>query len=257
MSDLHIVVVGTHSAPTFAVYQYLAERFGVDRLVLETPESKKLILKRRIKKLGVVRAGGQLAFQLLVAPALRHSSAARVRAIQEEFQLNTSAPAGDAISRVGSINSPEAIQLLKELGPRLIVVAGTRILSKQFLGSAQCPVVNIHAGITPLYRGVHGAYWALVERRPDLCGVTVHRVDAGIDTGEVLAQRLIHTTELDNFVTYPWIQLGEGLKALAELLPEVVSGERIGVPAMSTESRLRYHPTFWDYLRYRIRDGVK
>ena len=66
------------------------------------------------------------------------------------------------------------------------------------------------AGITPLYRGVHGAYWALAEGRRDLCGVTVHRVDAGIDTGEVLAQVLIDPTPQDNFVTYPWLQVAEG-----------------------------------------------
>ena len=43
--------------------------------------------------------------------------------------------------------------------------------------------LNTLAGITPSYRGVHGAYWALVQRQPDACGVTVHLVDAGIDTG--------------------------------------------------------------------------
>jgi len=249
--------MGTASAPTFAVYHYLQERFGVDRLILEQPENRKVFLKRRIRKLGTVQVAGQLAFQVLVTPALRRSSAARVRAIQEEFKLQISAPDETDVTRVESVNSQDAIELLRDLNPDVIVLAGTRILSKNFLGSVRCPVINVHAGITPLYRGVHGAYWALVERRRELCGVTVHRVDSGIDTGEVLAQRLINVTEQDNFVTYPWMQLGEGLRALAELLPDVASGKARGVAAMIAESKLRHHPTLWRYIFYRIRCGVK
>ena len=56
------------------------------------------------------------------------------------------------------------------------------------LGSLGCPVVNVHAGITPRYRGVHGGYWALAERHPEWVGTTVHLVDPGIDTGAILAQ---------------------------------------------------------------------
>lgn len=257
MDKPRILVLGAYSAPTFAVYHYLEDRFGVDRLVLEQPVNRRILLERRLKKLGIVEVAGQLAFQLLIMPVLRRSSAARIRTILQAFQLETSAPDDTRVVRVTSVNSPEAINLIEKLSPDIIVLAGTRILNKEFLGNICCPVLNIHAGITPLYRGVHGAYWALVEQKPQLCGVTLHRVDAGIDTGEVLAQRAISITQEDNFATYPWIQLGEGLKALAELLPDCVDGKLFGVQPMISESKLRHHPTLWCYIWQRTRNGVK
>ncbi len=257
MDEMRLVVLGTDSAPTFAVYNYLQDRFGVSKLILEDPENRATFLKRRLKKLGPMQVAGQLAFQLLVTPALRRFGAARVRAIQDEFELKLNPPEQTKIKHVQSVNSQEALDILRELDPAVIVLAGTRILSKKFLSNLQCPVLNIHAGITPLYRGVHGAYWALAEGRPDLCGVTVHRVDTGIDTGEVLEQRLISVTKLDNFATYPWIQLGEGLAVLAGLLPQVANGTRRGVPPFTTESKLRHHPTIWNYVFCRLHRGVR
>ena len=71
------------------------------------------------------------------------------------------------------------VALLTSLRPVVVVVNGTRIIAARVLESAGCPVVNLHAGITPRYRGVHGGYWALAERHPEWVGTTVHLVDPG------------------------------------------------------------------------------
>jgi folate-dependent phosphoribosylglycinamide formyltransferase PurN len=72
---------------------------------------------------------------------------------------------------------------LKAINPDLVIVNGTRIISKKVLSSINSKFVNIHVGITPKYRGVHGTYWALVNNDVENSGVTVHFVDEGIDTG--------------------------------------------------------------------------
>jgi methionyl-tRNA formyltransferase len=48
---------------------------------------------------------------------------------------------------------------------------------------------GVHAGITPRYRGTHGGYWVLLNNDPGHCGVTIHLVDPGIDTGSIVARR--------------------------------------------------------------------
>ena len=58
---------------------------------------------------------------------------------------------------------------------------------------------------------MHGGYWALVSGHPEACGVTVHLVDEGIDSGGILAQSVITPGPADCFVTYPLMQLGVGL----------------------------------------------
>mgnify|MGYP003330073050 CR=1 FL=1 len=47
--------------------------------------------------------------------------------------------------------------------PDVIIVNGTSILSQSVLDSCNALFLNTHCGITPKYRGVHGAYWALVN----------------------------------------------------------------------------------------------
>jgi folate-dependent phosphoribosylglycinamide formyltransferase PurN len=152
--------------------------------------------------------------------------------------------------------------LLRGLGPAVVVVNGTRIISDAILREVPCPFVNIHAGITPGYRGVHGGYWALAEGRPEMAGTTVHLVDAGIDTGRVLAQAYFTPTRSDSIATYPYLHLADGLPLLVEQVERILAGDTLPDvgPAHGghdVESRLRWHPTLWGYIWTRIRLRVR
>jgi folate-dependent phosphoribosylglycinamide formyltransferase PurN len=119
--------------------------------------------------------------------------------------------------------------------------------------------VNLHAGLTPGFRGCHGAYWAIAIRRPHLAGVTVHWIDAGIDTGGVVKQTLISFNGQDNFVTYPYLQLAAGLPLLVETVREFFNGtlsESVLPASREAGSRLFYNPTLWSYLSGRLQ-GMK
>ncbi len=70
----------------------------------------------------------------------------------------------------------------------MVLVVGTRIISRKVLVAVAAPFINYHDGITPKYRGIHGGYWASAQSDLANFGVTVHLVDPGIDTGEVLYQ---------------------------------------------------------------------
>lgn len=158
---------------------------------------------------------------------------------------------------VSSVNSQQTIELLKSLKPDLIIVNGTRIISKKVLSAVECPFINTHAGITPKYRGVHGSYWALVNNDAENNGVTVHFVDEGIDTGNIIYQENISVTDRDNFATYPFIQLASGVKILEKAIENFFNDSLPLKKERDLESLLWYHPTIWQYLYYRIFKGVK
>lgn len=158
-----------------------------------------------------------------------------------------------------SVNSEETVALLTSLRPALVVVHGTRIIDTRVLHSAGCPVINVHAGITPRYRGVHGGYWALAEQHPEWVGTTVHLVDPGIDTGGILGQTTFEVTGEDTFATLPDLHLVHGLPLLATQLEMVMAGselEPMGV-GLAPGSGLYYHPTAWGYLWRRWRRGIR
>jgi methionyl-tRNA formyltransferase len=250
-----IVLLCTDGDSTHAVYNALRENFGEITVIMETPVSRRQMLERRMKKLGVMSVAGQVLFLLAVVPVLRRLSKRRVAEIKNEYKMREGLP--ENIIRVPSVNSEEARQKLREIDPRVIVVNGTRIISRETLNCVNARFINMHAGITPLYRGVHGAYWALAEDKPDLVGTTVHFVDEGIDTGKIIEQVHFCVSKRDNFTTYPYLHTGAGIPALIRAVRQAINGEVAQQPEnKDLDSKLRYHPTIWNYLNWRRR-GIR
>jgi len=78
---------------------------------------------------------------------------------------------------------------LKERGVRLVVLAGyMAMLGEEFLASFPGAVINVHPSLLPAFPGAHAIDDALAYG-VKVFGVTVHFVDAGVDTGPVILQR--------------------------------------------------------------------
>jgi phosphoribosylglycinamide formyltransferase-1 len=253
-----VVMLATDGPSTRIVYHALAADFPGLRVIVEEPVSRSLLLKRRARKLGVLPVLGQVAFMGAVLPVLRRAGAARVEAIRREYELDESPLPEDAVVRLASVNSPEARERLRALSPRVVVVNGTRIIGRETLRATDAVFLNLHAGITPAYRGVHGGYWALAEGRPELVGSTVHLVDEGIDTGTVVEQATFTPSSADSFATYPYLHTAAALPALKRAVRAAMDGTLRTRPAPAgLESRLRHHPTAAGYLAGRLLRGVR
>ena len=96
---------------------------------------------------------------------------------------------------VADCNDPAIPRLVNEVNARLIILNLCSLISAAQLEAIGCPVINVHPGINPRYRGA-GNVWALSEGRFELVGVTVHFVDAGIDTGAVIAYAAVDPVSL-------------------------------------------------------------
>jgi methionyl-tRNA formyltransferase len=200
---------------------------------------------------------GQVLFVTVAMPVLRLRGRGRKRDILSAWGMD------DVLRRpahmVTSVNAAETIALLEELKPVVIVVNGTRIIAPKVLECVDCPIINVHAGITPQYRGVHGGYWALAEGHPELVGTTVHLVDPGIDTGTVLVRAYFDPSHGDSIATYPYLHLAVGLPALTEQVDRVLRGQTLESVAdqdPGTKSHLHSHPTLWGYLWRLLTRGV-
>ncbi|NVO32114.1 formyl transferase [Hymenobacter lapidiphilus] len=251
-----VIILAGPGESTNILFHALDAEFGIAHIIVETPVSQQMLLKRRSKKLGYGTVAGQILFKLLIAGPLSRRSRQRLLQIRREANLDNQPLPEERVIRVESVNSAACIAQLQELNPAVIVVNGTRIISQQVLTSVGAKFINTHAGITPLYRGVHGGYWALANSDPSHCGVSVHLVDPGIDTGAIIAQALIQPTANDNFVTYPLLQLVAGLPLLKQAVRDALQGILQLKPAPEGKSRLWSHPTLAEYIRIRRRFGV-
>jgi methionyl-tRNA formyltransferase len=79
--------------------------------------------------------------------------------------------------------------------------------------------LNLHCGTLPEIRGMNGVEWNLFFGKPP--EVTLHFIDAGIDTGRILASRVIEVTPNDRLGRLRGKAIVAGIELLAELLPRI------------------------------------
>lgn len=251
MGKRRLLILAQKGITTNIVYNSLKEYYDIEAVIEEKPVPMNEFLKRRIKRLGIVNVAGQLLFQFAIAKYLRVTSRKRRQKILDQSSLNPAVIPSGKIIKLNSVNDKSTIALLQKLDPELVVVNGTRIISDEVLKCIPARFINIHAGITPKYRNVHGAYWAIVNNDMENCGVTVHLVDKGIDTGNIIYQQRIKITNKDNFYTYPFLQLAEGIVLLKKAIADIFDNKLVSKKGTS-ESKIWHHPTFWQYMHQRI-----
>jgi folate-dependent phosphoribosylglycinamide formyltransferase PurN len=257
MANNKIIMFAGVGESTNIVYHAISKDFHIEKVFVEEAVPRKIFLRKRIKNLGFFVVVGQILFKLLIVPFLRKISREREREIKKLNDLNNKQIPGNKIQHVSSINSDDVIKFLSCCNPDIVIVNGTRIISKKILGSTDAVFINMHAGITPEYRGVHGAYWALVNRDYERCGVTVHLIDEGIDTGGVIYQDRVFPSRLDNFVTYPFLQISAGIPLIIKAINDMLLGG-LDIKSMSDEnSKLWCHPTILGYLYNLLFKGIK
>jgi methionyl-tRNA formyltransferase len=102
---------------------------------------------------------------------------------------------------VQNVNSPENQKKIKRYKCDVFVsMSFDQIFKSDFLNITPLGVVNCHAGALPFYRGRNVLNWVLINDSSSF-GVTVHYVDEGIDTGDIILQRHYPIQDSDDYGT--------------------------------------------------------
>jgi methionyl-tRNA formyltransferase len=97
------------------------------------------------------------------------------------------------------VNSPDFLRFVSSFGCHLLVsMSFNQIFRKAILDVTPGGVINCHAGKLPFYRGRNVLNWALINDESEF-GVTVHYVDEGVDTGDIIGQRSYPITDEDDY----------------------------------------------------------
>jgi phosphoribosylglycinamide formyltransferase-1 len=95
----------------------------------------------------------------------------------------------------------ELLTQIDSAGGQWIVLAGfMRILGKDFLARFTHKIMNIHPSLLPSYPGLKAIQKAF-QNKEKVTGVTVHYVDEGVDTGQIIAQEKVPITDQDTLET--------------------------------------------------------
>lgn len=173
---MRVVVLTNGSSHGAEILQALSSRnISLAAILVErSNQSRKAQLQRSIRRYGYVQTAYDI-FDLLRAKITGK------RATPIPYSNYS-----DRVHRIADFNGPECFELLTELRPDIIVLAGAPILKSPILSTAKTAVLNAHPGLLPKYRGVDVIAWAVLNGDP--VGVTIHKVDSGIDTGAIVLQ---------------------------------------------------------------------
>ncbi|MGP8270794.1 MAG: formyltransferase family protein [Terracidiphilus sp.] len=159
---------------------------------------------------------------------------------------------GMTIYAVGNLNSAEAVRVLGECGADLGIVVGTRVLRAGTFGVPRMGCINLHKGKVPEYRGLPPGFWELYDGASS-AGITVHFVDKGLDTGEIVVTSSVPILETETPESLLEKLHAEGSRVLASAVALIRDGKATPQPQVNLGSKPRSKPTRKDVISLRRR----
>ena len=166
------------------------------------------------------------------------------RALSERFLADGATPGlFEHASTLPRPNGPEGLAALAGEAPDLVIsVRYRRILKNAAIAIPRHGVINLHSGILPDYRGVMATFWAMLAGEPEI-GTTLHRiVDAGIDTGPVIAISRQAVRYSSSYLSNVISLYRAGCRNVADAVDRIASGGRLPVAEQPAGEGRYYGP---------------
>jgi folate-dependent phosphoribosylglycinamide formyltransferase PurN len=179
---------------------------------------------REIKRVGVARFADVLAFRAYYA--LTQAARDRAWEARELQRLRSAFPARPDAPEivVASPNSAEAEAFIRAQQPDLIVARCKALLAERIFSIARLGTFVMHPGICPEYRNAHGCFWAMANGDRANVGMTLLRIDKGVDTGPVFGYFRVEADPFESHVVTQHRAVLEHLDAIREKLLEIEAG---------------------------------
>jgi methionyl-tRNA formyltransferase len=142
----------------------------------------------------------------------------------------------------GNVNVPGFLNELRRLEPDLFVsMYFGRLFSPEMLAIPTAGCINMHPSLLPKYRGQGPSTWPIVNGDSET-GQTIHWLDEGIDSGDIIAQRAIPIDPEDTGTTLSEKLTELGIELFTETWPMISAGEAPRIPQDDDEATYSVAP---------------
>lgn len=207
-------------------------------------------IRREIKRVGLLRFFDVLAFRLYYK--LFHAGRDNEWRKNEAGRLNKDLPHLDNVPEIIAVspNLPEVKEFLNSLDTDIVIARCKVILKKEIFETAKIGTFVLHPGICPEYRNAHGCFWAMAENDPENVGLTLLKVDAGIDTGPIYGYfRCDFDLSKESHIVIQNRVFTENLDAIRDKLIEVADGTAIPLNTQGRRSGVWGQPWLTKYFK--------
>ena len=212
-------------------------------------------ISREIRRSGWLRFLDVVAFRIFYRVFLAARDQKEERLTLE--RLNGALPPVPAtlpVLTTPSPNSAEAAAFISRLQPDMVIARCKVILRKEIFSIAKQGTFVLHPGICPEYRNAHGCFWALARNDAANVGLTLLRVDEGVDTGPVHGYfRCAFDERKDSHIAIQYRVLFANLDGLREKLLDIAAGKSQPIPTEGRKSAVWGQPWLTRYLAWKRR----
>jgi folate-dependent phosphoribosylglycinamide formyltransferase PurN len=210
--------------------------------------------RREFRRVGALRFLDVLAFRLYYRLALeRRDRDWESQTLDRLFDLYPPLTEQTKILHAQNPHTDAVQSFIRELRPDLVVARCKNLLKPEVFEIPRLGTFVMHPGVCPEYRNAHGCFWALARNDLDHVGMTLLKIDAGIDTGPVYGDfRTEFDEQNESHIVIQHRMVFDNLEALEERFREIAAGEARRISTAGRTSRLWGQPWLTEYLKWRI-----
>ena len=250
-----IAVLTVPTDHSWALINALVERFGPVSVLAEERHGKLALIRRRMRRQGVLTVLGQIGFVML-QKLIDRRQAPRIAEIVKDLALDTAPNPACEVYEIGSVNAMACRAALAMIAPHVVVVAGTRIIGRQTLEFDQGAGDQYSHGMESPLPGPGGWLLGSCAGRSGSCGqspriwwMTVSiRAQFSIANDSPPRRR---TVSEPTFTCRPVSPVTHLIRSVEDAL----AGQLKPVAADGPSQEF-FHPTLWSYLWTALRRGI-
>lgn len=240
---------------------WLAVRFRLQGIVLlrDKPGSTLRKLRRERRRVGLLRLLDVLLFRLVYRLFYaRRDAAWRSDALQRIISRYPADLRAVRKLRTTNPNNDSVARFIAECAPELVIARCKFILKPEIFKLPRFGTFVLHPGICPQYRNAHGCFWALVSRDLDNVGMSLLKVDEGVDTGPIYLQASYPYDERrESHIVIQYRVVLENLEAITRVLHSVCAGQARPLERGTSPSKNWGQPWLTAFLQWRLaRQGI-
>ncbi len=214
-------------------------------------------IRREVQRVGVLRFFDVLAFRIYYRLRLAAKDRAWEGAKLEDLRRTYPGVSAREIL-TESPNSAEAERFVREAGADLIIARCKTLLKESVFRAAKTGTFVMHPGICPEYRNAHGCFWAMANGDLERVGMTLLKVDIGVDTGPAYGYYGCALDEVkESHIVVQHRVVLDNLDVLKQMLLEIHAGDARPVETIGRESRAWGQPWLSRYVAWKRRARAK
>ena len=221
--------------------------------IREPAVRKRRRVRRELRRVGALRFLDVLAYRvfhrLVLGPGDHAWEARELARLCDAYPaLSPAVP----VLETPSANSAAVIAFIRQAAPDIILARCKSLLGQDVFALPTRGTFVLHPGICPEYRNAHGCFWALAQGDLDRVGMTLLRVDEGVDTGPIFLQASYKFDPVhESHIVIQYRVVVENLEALRDTLVSVWKKETRPISTEGRRSAVWGQPWLSAYLRWK------